>query len=200
MRHSLDPRRIIYCTFAPHTASGTRQVSATDVGLYFVLPLGIGAFGAWAIGVVQEPYLTTVIAVYAILAAVLMSLLPLIYSIVGQADTKRKFTPGERILARNELVRLTTLQDLYAAICYSIFLLVLALFACIALVFLNKLWKDGAILCWLEHICSTAVYFVGASTALSVLNVGNGVFDAMEDQVRVSRELIEGNTQEDEEP
>jgi hypothetical protein len=34
---------------------------------------------------------------------------------------------------------------------------------------------------------------------MSVLNVGNGVFDAMEDQVRVSRELIESNTEVDKE-
>lgn len=166
-----------------------------DVGLYLLLPACIGILGARAIGVVQEPYLTTVIAVYSILAAVLMSLLPLIYSIVGQADTKRQYSPGERVLANNELIRLATIQDLYASICYSIFLLVLALFACIGLVFISKWAPDSPLRWWLEHMLSAVVYFVGASTALAVLNVGNGVFDAMEDQVRVSRELIEANTE-----
>ncbi len=167
--------------------------------LYLAVPLGVGALGAWMLGAVREPYLTTVIAVYAILAAVQMSLLPLIYSIIGQADTRRKYTSGERVLAQHEIVRLATLQDLYATICYSIFLLVVALFACIVLVFIGKSDISCRVPYYTGLVLSTVVYFAGASTAMSVLNVGNGVFDAMEDQVRVSRELIESNTEVDKE-
>ena len=202
MTHSMDPRRVVRCQFSPHRADGTRRLSKSHVFLYLLLPLGIG----WATGTklptIDRDFIALVIATYSILAAVLVGLLPVVYSIVGQTDRLRKYSAGERPLAQQELNRLEALQDLYATISYSTFLLVLALFCAVGLVFtLPQETQNSPVIetaMRTSRYLSMVIYFVGASTILSILNVGNGIFDAMEDQVRVTKNTIRASiSQED---
>ncbi len=160
--------------------------------------LGIPALLAYLLhgrfGNVGHEQLPTFLAVYGILAAVVVGLLPLVYTIIGQTDTSREYTPGQRPLAERELTRIYTLQDLYSTISYSTFLLVVSIFCCIMIGIMPSDTATQAD--WMRVLIaalSGTTYFVGVSTAISILDVGNGVFDAMNDQVDAAEQEIHAN-------
>ena len=116
MRSNLDPRQIIRCNFSPHRSDHERHLSWPSVLLYLVAPVGIGVYAEHALGVLEGEHLPMVAAVYSVLTAVLMGLLPIVYSVASQVERGREYSSGERLLAHRELIRLDTLQDLYATV------------------------------------------------------------------------------------
>ncbi len=173
-----------------------------------ILPVVLGILLSLRLDPPDPPYLPLIVAVYSVLAAVLVGLIPLVHSVIGQSDPDRKYDAGQRPLAQQEIDRIQTLQDLHAAISYATILLVVSLGACVVLVFLLPASSGGAGTASQPHAtaitvlayCLTAiVYAVGASTALTFFDVATGVFEAMESHAESLKRRIRGNVAPDEE-
>ncbi len=180
--------KILRANFSPHRVGRGRVFSPVELIIYGIIPLAGGAALSWRLGRPSEEYLALLIAVYGVLAAVLVGLLPIVYSIASGTYTAH--AKGEYPAIDHERRRLEVLQDLYSTISYGTILLVAALASLIAMLFLpDPATSDNteSTLAVLECF----VYFVGCSTILSILNVAMGVFTSMEDQVCKAKERLE---------
>lgn len=188
---------IAFCYFAVHLVDGHRRWSWTRFIVLAVVPVGVGVVLARQMGQPQVDKLSLIVAVLAVLAAVLIGLLPLVHSIVGQARADRKFVVGEKHLAQRELDRVQTLQDLHAAISWSVMLLVVALGCCAAVALVPPVtgqpkwvWQP-----WVLEPAITLLYGIMVSTALTFFDVARGVFEGMESHSEAIKTAIRNNVQ-----
>ena len=181
-------RNIICAHYCPHVTVQGRKFSLSALLIYGALPLGVGMALCGQLGQPKETYLALLIAVYGVLAAVLVGLLPIVYSIADNTFTRH--SEGQYPSVQRERRRLQVLQDLYATISYGTILLVLAVGALIAFVFVPGPLAGGPD-GMLVSVLLTIVYAVGCSTVLSVFRVATGVFTAMEDQVERVKVLLD---------
>lgn len=212
MIHRLDIRAIIkdhYCPFVVHKG---RRFSLPFFGLFFLIPSAAGAALAMTVGYVNLTLIPLVLAAFGVLAAVMTGLLPIIHTVVGHTRDFVKLEPGRKIEGEREIIRIETLRELYSTISYSVIVLTAGIVVAVALVFV--LPPDGANTTTpvapypryydvLARIFSGFVYFVGASTILSFLNIAVGVYAALEEHAEratatVKRSIDAGTTPADE--
>ena len=196
-RRPVGLRGVAYCYFASHRVDGKRLWSWGRFGLFGVVPVLFGLLLAWQFGKPQDDALTMVIAVLSVLAAVLLGLLPLVHSIVGQTNTDRKYAVGEQPLAQQELDRVQTLQDLHAAISWAVILLVVALGCCALVALLPEVTAEQKIRWqpWIMKPILVVLYSIISSTALTFFDVARGVFEGMESHSEAIKTKIRNNVQ-----
>lgn len=205
MKRPTGLRGIAWCHFSVLLVNGERQWRKWRFWLLGIGPFVLGALLTWKLGPPGGDYLPLIVAVYSVVAAVLVGLIPLAQSVIGQSDPERKYEAGEKPLAQQELDRIQTLQDLHAAISYATILLVVSLGACVALAFLlPPAAKQGAALApqpkvvvALAYVMAAIIYSVGVSTALTFFDVATGVFEAMENHAETLKRRIRNNIQPD---
>lgn len=188
-------RGVAYCYFATYLTSGTRAWSWPRFLVFALMPLVVGVLLAWHLGAPEDDRLSLIVAVLSVLAAVLIGLLPLVHSIVGQASVRRKYAVGERPLAQQELDRVQTLQDLHAAISWAVMLLVVAL-GCCAVVALVPEEDPAQKVKWQPFLIQPALialYSIMGSTALTFFDVARGVFEGMENHSEAIKKAIKNN-------
>lgn len=188
-------RGVAYCYFATYLTSGQRAWSWSRFTVFAVAPVVVGALLAWHLGAPEDDRLSLIVAVLSVLAAVLIGLLPLVHSIVGQATVGRKYAVGERPLAQQELDRVQTLQDLHAAISWAVMLLVVAL-GCCAVIALVPDEDPAQELKWQPFVvlpALLALYSIMGSTALTFFDVARGVFEGMESHSEAIKKAIKNN-------
>jgi uncharacterized membrane protein HdeD (DUF308 family) len=186
---------IAYCHFATYCTDSKRKCNWARLIVYGIVPIIVGILLALHLGKPADDAMSMVVAVFAVVAAVLIGLLPLVHSILGQANTERKYDQGERPLAQQELDRVQTLQDLHAAISWAVILLVLALGCCAAIAMIPAkedqqgfAWQD--VVHW---VLLAILYSVMASTALTFFDVARGVFEGMESHSEAVKTKIRNN-------
>jgi len=186
---------IAHCHFAVHLQSGERVFRWRRLLIFAIASVVIGVLLVAKLGAPAGDKLSLIVAVLAVVSAVLMGLLPLAHSILGQANTERKYTEGERPLAQQELDRVQTLQDLHAAISWAVILLVVGLAACAAIALLPTAPPTGRSgwMNWLERGLLVVMYSIMASTALTLFDVAKGVFEVMESHAESIKRRILGN-------
>jgi hypothetical protein len=190
-------RGVAYCYFATYLTTGKRAWSWPRFIVFAIVPLAVGTLLAWHLGAPKDDRLSLIVAVLSVLAAVLMGLLPLVHSIVGQATVSRKYAIGERPLAQQELDRVQTLQDLHAAISWAVMLLVVAL-GCCAVIALVPEVKQGQKSTWQPYLIQPSLvvlYTIMGSTALTFFDVARGVFEGMESHSEAIKKAIRNNIQ-----
>ncbi|HEX8322367.1 MAG TPA: hypothetical protein VF595_00515 [Tepidisphaeraceae bacterium] len=178
-------RGILFCHFSAYLKTGGRQVRPWRVGLLGVLPCAIGATLGIKVGPPRESDLSLLVAVLSVLGAVLIGLLPLIYSVISQSDSKRRYAVGESPLAMNEIARIQALQDLHAAVAWSVILLVGALALCVCLIF----FTSG----WYVIVVASIIYAICCSTALAFFDIARGIFEAIENHAEMLKRQINNN-------
>jgi hypothetical protein len=193
---------ILFCYFSTHRVDGTRQIGALRFAVLGLLPILVGAVLARRLGVPGLSSLQLYIAVVAVLAAVLIGLLPLIHSVLGQVNADRKYDPGERGRAEQELNRIRVLQDLHASVCWAVILLVCALAVSVVLVLLPDYIPETAATTrstttkwslWAQYAATMVLFTVAASTSLSFFDIARGVFEAVENHAESLKAQIERN-------
>jgi hypothetical protein len=166
------------------------------------------------VGIPEDSYIPLIVAVLAVLAAVLVGLLPLIHSVIGQANADRQYSTGEKEIAQQELDRIQTLQDLHAAISFAVVLLVLGLISCIVFPFLGTVPVGASpalpqprIYGPYEHgfaeTLTVILYTVAVSTSLTFFDIAKGIFEAVESYAESLKKRIRkniGSTPEPDEP
>ncbi|MGE0756805.1 MAG: hypothetical protein AB7O38_07285, partial [Pirellulaceae bacterium] len=115
MKRPTGLRGIAWCHFSVLLVDGRREWRWWRLCLLGVAPFVLGGLLAAKLSPPDGEHLTLIVAVYSVVAAVLVGLIPLSQSVIGQCDANRKYEPGERPLAQQELDRIQTLQDLHAA-------------------------------------------------------------------------------------
>jgi 4-amino-4-deoxy-L-arabinose transferase-like glycosyltransferase len=188
-------RGVAYCYFATYLTNGKRQWSWGRFGVLAVLPGIVGVLLTLHLGSPRDDRLSLIVAVLAVMAAVLIGLLPLVHSIVGQASTDRKYVVGERHLAQQQLDRVQTLQDLHASISWSVMLLVVALGSCAVLALVPPVTEEQELI-WQPYLVQPALvvlYSIMGSTALTFFDVARGVFEGMESHSEAIKTAIRNN-------
>ncbi|MBI9018795.1 MAG: hypothetical protein JEZ07_16205 [Phycisphaerae bacterium] len=190
-------RGIAYCHFASYYTGGERRRDWKRIIFFGVIPMVFGFFLSYKFGKPEKETLTMIIAVLSVLAAVLLGLLPLAHSIVGQANVDRKYSIGERPLASQELNRVQALQNLHAAISWAVILLVVALGCCAILAFLPDAKEGEELIVLTPHarLVLVLLYGIICSTALTFFDVAQGVFEGMESHSETIKTKIRNNIQ-----
>lgn len=197
MKRPAGLRGIAYCYFASHDVQDQRRISYWRLVIFAILPIAVGVILLLKFGAPPTGSLSLIAAVFSVVAAVLLGLLPLSHSIIGQSDTKRVYTEGDSPLAEQELNRVRTLQDLQAAISWAVILLVIGLAACLILALLPRATAAAPLAWWNERLLqlvSAMMYSITASTALSFFDVAAGVFEGMESHAEAVKACIKNNT------
>ena len=197
---------IAWCHFSTLLVNGTRKWRWWRFWALGIGPFVLGGLLAWKLGPPGGEYLPLIVAVYSVVAAVLVGLIPLAQSVIGQSDPNRTYEAGERPLAQQELDRIQTLQDLHAAISYATILLVVSLGACVVIVFVSPAAAGDAtsppttqpvVAVRFAYALATIIYGVGSSTALTFFDVASGVFEAMENHAETLKRRIRNNVDAD---
>jgi hypothetical protein len=188
-------RGIAYCYFSVHHIDGTRGLKVRRILVLGLVPIVFGVVLAVRLGVPAESTLALIVAVLSVIAAVLIGLLPLAHSILAQSDSERKYLPGERALAAQQITRVQVLQDLHAAVSWAVILLVGGLAACAILVFLIPPFveKLTTFQKYAQFGLLVLLYGVMTSTALTFFDVAAGVFEAMESYAEALKQKIRNN-------
>ena len=190
---------LAFCYFASHQTDGKRLWDWKRFIFFGITPVIVGLLLFWQFGRPEKDSLTMIVAVLSVLAAVLLGLLPLAHSIVGQTNIDRKYTAGEKPLAQQELDRVQTLQDLHAAISWAVILLVIALGCCAIVALLPDIQAEQKSK-WLSLIISPVLillYTIISSTALTFFDVARGVFEGMESHSEAIKTKIRNNIKKD---
>lgn len=192
-------RGVAFCYFATYLVDGKRRWNWMRFVVFAVVPVVVGVLLSQHLGAPEDDKLSLVVAVLAVLAAVLMGLLPLVHSIVGQARTDRKYVIGEQHLAQQELDRVRTLQDLHAAISWSVMLLVVALGCCAVIALVPPTSEEQRFVWqpWVTEPTLVILYSIMGSTALTFFDVARGVFEGMESHSETIKTTIQNNVQRD---
>lgn len=191
-------REIARAHFSEYLAddAGSRPFRLRRLFVFAIVPLLVGVLLSWKLGPPGSGHLTLIAAVYAVVTSVLVGLIPLAQSVIAQIAPNRLYQAGERRLADQEINRIQTLQGLHAAISYATILLVASLGACVLTVFLLPVvdirgWKEVA------YCTAAIIYTVGASTALTFLDVATGVFEVMENHADMLKWKVRSNVRSD---
>lgn len=186
---------IAYCYYSIHHRNGDRVTKVRRILSLGVAPIILGILLALRLGSPPGNTLQLVVAVMAVLAAVLIGLLPLAHSILAQTDSVTKYTIGERAIAQRSIDRVQVLQDLHASISWAVILLVVGLASSAFLVLLGApftsssgQWERG-----IEFALIFILYTVMASTAFTFFDVATGIFEAMESHAESLKRRIRGN-------
>jgi len=193
---------LVYCYFAHHQADGTRRVTANRVMFLGILPLLVSVALLVRLGLPRIDDLPLFTTVTAIITAVLIGLLPLMHSVIGQTDPDKKYTSGERPIAQQEIHRIETLQDLHATVSLAIALLVVALAIFVAFPFLAtksvstngvNVWTYDGFWYYPAMILTFGLYAIAVSTALTFFDIASGIFEAVENHAELLKERVNKN-------
>jgi hypothetical protein len=186
--------------FSTFRTDGKRLLSIRRIFFLGIIPIAAGVGFMLRVGVPSYSSLQVFVPVLAVLAAVLVGLLPLIHSVLGQVKCDRKYEPGEHLLAETELNRIRVIQDLHAGVSWAVVLLVVALGFAAMLVFLPGYMPQGSQSpvspVWSHRVqltCSIVLYSVACSTSFSFFDIASGVFEAVENQAENIKRRIESN-------
>lgn len=195
----LDIFPIIKDHYCPFRYGEGRRFSWSFLLLFFVAPTAIGILLAWKVGYVDSVQIPLVLSAYSVLAAVMTGLLPIIHAVVGQSRTPETLDVGQRLEIDRALIRIETLRELYSTISYSVIVLTIGVVVTVALVFVlpstSAPLGDRRVV---ALVLSGLVYFVGASTMLSFLNIAVGVYAALEDQAKRTTQELRDHTKSSE--
>ena len=157
--------------FSPFRFSKGRRFSVRQLILFLVVPLVAGIGLAWLHPVISDKHQGTFLAVYSILGAVLIGLLPIAQNVLAFSapTTEKEYSEAEYESWKQQISRLQVLRELYADICYTVILLVISL---APIMFL----ESSVIPPIAKHAIVTFVYFVGVSVAMSFLHITSSVY------------------------
>lgn len=193
-------RNIAYCYFSAHMDGKDRQFLKARLWWFGLFPMLVGGLLTSLLPPPSGNNLGLVVAILSVVAAVLVGLLPIAHSILGQVRIDKKFSQGELLEAKNEINRVQTLQDLHAAVSWAVILLVVGLGACafLALIPEEKNWTTQTMKTWFPRangVLAGLLYYVMASTAMTFFSVARDVFDTLENQARTIKRTINQNTE-----
>jgi hypothetical protein len=190
---------IAHCHFSSYHEDGRRTLKASRLIWLGVLPFILGALLAMRLGSPPPDKLSLIVAVFSVVAAVLIGLLPIANSILGQTEITRKYDVGESVLAKESITRVQVLQDLHAAVSWAVVLVVAALVICAALLFLvppfvppNSRWING-----ITFFSLVMLYGIMASTAFTFFDVASGIFETMESYAEAIKVRVRNNISTD---
>lgn len=162
--------------------------------IFLVVPLMAAILIVSQFNSIDDDLIPLIMAAFAVLAAVMTGLLPIVHGVVGQVQCG-SFEPGQFPLVRRELDRIETLRELYSTISYAVIILVLGVVALVALALIPAplVGQDGepyGMWLWVRITLVGFTYFVAASTMASFFNIATGVYESLEDQAaRAAKEL-----------
>jgi hypothetical protein len=170
----------------PYRYGVKRQFNVKRFGVLVGLPVAFGVALSFVYPEIQEKHQGTYLAVYAIVASVMIGLIPVTQNLVGLADTGRRYDAGERPLFRQQVIRLQVLRELYAELAFVVVLLVASF---VPILLAGAASFPG----WLKQCISAFAYSVGAAVALAFLRTVAGIYLVLDVQAHEVNKKLNAN-------
>lgn len=173
----LDILIIIKHHFSKYESGSIGKLSFSKLCTFGATPFILSFIWIYYHGVIDNTHISTYLTILAVVGSVLTAMLAVVQAIIGFPMPEIegvKLDPVDYPIYKKAMARLTTLRELYANIAFSVLLVV----ASMPVFLILKTIKSAPIA---HGICSTIIYFVCTSVALTFIYVISGVYTTLDD-------------------